>query len=102
MIPSEDYTKQERIYTQHGQGLWRIIGYFSGPSLTMQNILTKRREVFGIHSLNAEAFEPIPGLEAGDGESPVRAASKASEAGSVPDGGQAHTSPSNPKPVEIQ
>lgn len=74
MIPTEDYKQQKRLYTQSGNGLWRIIGYMDSPSITMENILTKRREHFGVHSLNAGAFEPIPGIEAGDGESPVVAA----------------------------
>lgn len=48
MIPSKDFEDQKLVYSYQGKGFWRITEYFSGPSITMENIDTGERKRFGI------------------------------------------------------
>ena len=62
MVPHEDYLTQKQLYTMHGRGIWRVIGYCDEPSLTLENIITHDRETFGVSGKTNEAFEMITNL----------------------------------------
>lgn len=66
MIPSDDYLEQKQIYSKDGKGLWRVIAYCAQPTLTMENVITKQRETFGLGGATALTFNPIAGLKVGD------------------------------------
>lgn len=71
MIPAEDHLEQKRIYSKDGYGLWRVIAYCEEPTITMENVLTKQRENFGVNGHTARSFSPIKGLKAGQGVDPI-------------------------------
>ena len=71
MIPEEDFTKQENIYTYKGKGKWMVRSFcpipLVVPSLEMVDLSTndtrKKYKVFGIKGTEIESFEPIKGLK---------------------------------------
>lgn len=71
MIEQADLTEQERLYIRDRGGLWRIVGYYSGPSVVTQDIVTGERETFGLGGATEKTYQSILGIKVGRGAQSV-------------------------------
>lgn len=66
MIDKNDHLRQTGVYLHEGK-LWRIMAYFSGPSIEMHVIGDKKQtKSFGIGSLIDSYFHKIDALNVND------------------------------------
>lgn len=54
-----DDLEGEALYTTNGKDVWKMQGYFNGPSCTLKNLETGHTETFGMGGMTAQTFKRL-------------------------------------------